>query len=87
MDSNISIKNYQMLKKDAERYRWIKQQKNLNLRTNKTQGTPWTNAESGNQYYPSHCLDVNGTGFNGIEHLDDLIDQAMELYPLTDNQQ
>jgi hypothetical protein len=24
---------------------------------------------------------VNGTGFNGIEHLDDLIDQAIALYP------
>lgn len=33
------------------------------------------------EYYPSHRLSVNGTGFHGVEHLDDLIDQAMELYP------
>ena len=67
--------------KDALRYRWIKSQKKLDLRTNCTQGFAWTNVETGYRYYPSHQLAVNGTGFNGIEHLDDLIDQAMELYP------
>lgn len=69
------------LERDAARYRWIKDQRNLDLRTNSTQGTPWTNTETGEHFYPSHYLAVNGTGFNGIEHLDDLIDQAMELYP------
>jgi hypothetical protein len=67
---------------DAIRYRWIKDQTNLNLRT--TCRSPWTNVETGETYYPSHNLDVNGTGFSGIEHLDDLIDSAMELYPLVD---
>jgi hypothetical protein len=73
--------DYTNLEKDALRYRWIKKQQNLNLRTNRTYGTPWTNTETGEKFYPSHNLDVNGTGFSGIEHLDDLIDQAMELYP------
>jgi hypothetical protein len=67
---------------DALRYRWIKAQLNLELRTNHTYGTPWTNAETGCRFYPSHNLNVNGTGFSGIEHLDDLIDQAMDLYPI-----
>ncbi len=73
--------DYTNLEKDALRYRWIKTKQNLNLWTNRTYGTPWTKTETGEQFYPSHNLDVNGTGFSGIEHLDDLIDQAMELYP------
>jgi hypothetical protein len=67
--------------RDARRYRWIKAQRNLELRTLRTYGTPWTNAETGHRFYPSHDLSVNGTGFCGIEHLDDLIDQAMRVYP------
>lgn len=67
---------------DANRYRWIKDQKNLILQTDSQLGDPWTNVETGYQYRPSHRLAVNGTGFSGIEHLDDMIDQAMELYPL-----
>lgn len=35
------------LERDAARYRWIKDQRNLDLRTNSTQGTPWTNTETG----------------------------------------
>ena len=69
---------------DALRYRWIKAQRNLELRSNRTYETPWTNAETGRCFYPSHNLDVNCTGFSGIEHLDDLIDQAMNLYPLSE---
>jgi len=66
---------------DAMRYRWIKAQRNLELKTCKMYGVPWTNTETGKQFYPSHYLAANGTGFGGIENLDDLIDQAMELYP------
>jgi len=72
------------IKRDAERYRWIKAQKNLNLYTHHCQGIPWTNVETGYRYYPSHSLAVNGTGFDGIEHLNDLIDQAMKMYPLAE---
>lgn len=69
---------------DALRYRWIKAQRNLELFTNRAYGTPWINAETGRRFYPSHNLNVNGTGFSGIEHLDDLIDQAMNLYPFSE---
>jgi hypothetical protein len=62
---------------DTERYQWIKRQKNLVL---STEGVKWIR-ETGEEYYPSHRLAVNDTGFSGIEHLDDLIDQAMEIYP------
>lgn len=67
---------------DAARYRWIKAQRNLELHTCRTYGMPWTNMETGKRYYPTHYLAVNGTGFGGIEKLDDLIDQAAELYPI-----
>lgn len=67
---------------NADRYQWIKNQKNLILQTDSQLGDPWTNVETGYRYRPSHRLAVNGTGFSGIEHLDDMIDQAMELYPL-----
>lgn len=71
----------EQLHEDAARYRWIKAQRNLELQTCKTYGTPWTNTETGETYYPTHYLAANGTGFGGIEKLDDLIDQAMQLYP------
>jgi hypothetical protein len=77
---NISKEEYNQLLKDANRYRWIKEQKNLELLTLRQYGTPWTK-ETGEKFYPSHLLNVRGTGFNGIEKLDDLIDQAMDLYP------
>jgi hypothetical protein len=63
---------------DADRYQWIKRQKNLVL---STEGVKWIHVETGEEYYPSHRLAVNGTGFHGIEQLDDLIDKAMEIYP------
>jgi hypothetical protein len=63
--------------RDAARYRWIKAKKNLTLGTS---NSLWFK-ESGESYYCSHFINVNETGFNGIEHLDDLIDQAMEMYP------
>jgi hypothetical protein len=54
--------------KEAARYRWIKAQHNLSIRTNSSLGTPW--------------LSVNNTGLNGIKDFDDLVDQAMKMYPL-----
>ncbi len=74
--------NNSSIEQDANRYRWIKAQAKLDLRTNYTNGVPWTNTETGRKFYPSHQLAVNGTGFNGIEHLDDLIDIAMKMYPI-----
>ena len=69
--------NKQQIERDAVRYRWIKSKKVLTLQADVC---PWFH-KNGRKYYSSHFLNVNGTGFNGIEHLDDLIDQAMELYP------
>ena len=69
--------NKQQIERDAARYCWIKSKKVLTLQT---QGCPWFH-EDGTKYYPSHFLNVNGTSFNGIGRLDNLIDQAMELYP------
>lgn len=65
-------------KRDALRYQWIKQQTNLCLQTTKAM---WIR-EDGERYYPSHDLAVNGVGFHGIEHLDELIDRAMEMFPV-----
>lgn len=69
------------LARDAARYRWIRAQTNLELRTSPRFGVPWTNTETGRTFYPWGDLAVNGTGFGAIESLDDLIDAAMELYP------
>lgn len=68
--------------KDAIRYRWLKAQRSLQLSSERMRGTPWTNIETGKRYYPSHFLAVNGTGYPGIEHLDDAIDMAMGNYSL-----
>jgi hypothetical protein len=65
------------IERDAARYRWIKSKKVLTLQTDRC---TWFR-EDGTKYYPSHFLSVNHTGFNGVEHLDGLIDQAMEMYP------
>jgi hypothetical protein len=56
--------------KEAIRYRWIKAQRNLVIRTDSSLGTPW--------------LSVNNTCLNGIKDFDDLVDQAMKMYPLKD---
>lgn len=66
-----------MTEQNSKRYEWLKKQKNLVL---STEGVKWF-YEDGSTYYPSHRLDVNGTGFHGVEHLDDLIDMAMKVYP------
>jgi hypothetical protein len=68
------------IEQDAIRYQWIKAQTNMRLGTTHAW---WINTETGRKYWPTHDLDVNGSRFSGVEHLDDLIDQAMELYPTT----
>jgi hypothetical protein len=68
------------IEQDAIRYQWIKAQTNLRLGTTHDW---WINTETGRKYCPTHDLDVNGSRFSGVEHLDDLIDQAMEQYPTT----
>ena len=70
------------IEKDALRYQWIKAQTNLRLSS-----TPpwWSEREAGRKYWPTHDLNVNGSKISTKEYLDALIDEAMELYPLTDS--
>ena len=70
------------IEKDALRYQWIKAQTNLRLGSTHDW---WLNIETNRKYRSTHDLDVNGSRFSGVEHLDDLIDQAMELYPTKDS--
>lgn len=63
---------------DAKRYRWIRRQKRgFDLRAS---GAPWFR-ENGERYICAFDLAVNGTGFNGREHIDDLMDEAMAMFP------
>lgn len=67
---------------DAKRYRWIRRQKRgFILRAN---GTPWFR-ENGERYICAFDLAVNETGFNGREHIDDLMDEAMAMYPSSES--
>lgn len=79
-DFEAHLDSQASLKRDAARYRWLKAQTNLSLRTYRPT-KPWTNVETGEEYYPTHYLDINGSGFGGLPTLDDLIDQAMGFYP------
>lgn len=74
------------IERDAMRYRWIKQAANLEIRSKPKWGSPWTNTETGEKFYPTHDLDAFGVGFSGLPTLDNLIDQAMEMYPLNSSQ-
>lgn len=66
------------LRKDAERYRWIKSAKGLTLESER--GGPWTR-ENGGTFTPSHRLCAGGTQFAPYETLDDAIDTAMKGTP------
>ena len=71
------------IEQDALRYQWIKAQTNISLAFTDN----WCLKDmNGEKYWPTHYLKVNGFKFEGKEHLDDeLIDQAMKLYPITDS--
>lgn len=71
--------------RDAQRYRWLKRAPNLEIRSTPRWGPPWTNTETGEEFWPTHCMAACGTGFNGLKTLDDLVDQAMEMHPLAEN--
>ena len=70
------------IEKDALRYQWIKAQTNLRLSSTNDR---WLNIITNRRYWSTHDLAVNGSMFSGREHLDDLIDEAMELYPTADS--
>lgn len=66
------------LRKDAERYQWLKSAKGLTLESER--GSAWTR-EDGTKFTPSHRLCAGGTQFGPHEHLDDSIDAAMKGTP------
>lgn len=68
------------IERDAARYRWIRSQTNFELVRWSSQGTPWTHTVTGELFHPWGHIAVNGTGIGGLKNLDDMIDQAMELY-------
>jgi len=72
------VAEVERLRKDAERYRWIKSAKGLTLESER--GGPWTR-ENGGTFTPSHRLCAGGTQFAPYETLDDAIDAAMKGTP------
>jgi hypothetical protein len=70
---------------DAARYRWIKAAPGLRIERMPDRHF-WISGETGEKYSVTHTLDAFNTGFSGLPGLDDLVDQAMEMYPIaTDN--
>lgn len=68
--------------RDAARYQWIKWAGGLQVRSLPRQGAPWTNGDTGERYRPTHDLVAFGVGFSGLPTLDELVDQAMEMFPI-----
>lgn len=66
---------------DAARYRWIKAAPGLRIERMSDRHF-WISAETGERYSVTHTLDAFNTGFSGLPGLDDLVDQAMEMYPI-----
>ena len=60
------------LEKDAERYRWLRSRRSLDLRTD---GTHWT-ASDGTRFVSTHYLAADGTQHAPAPSLDASIDAA-----------
>lgn len=60
------------MKRDAERYRWLRDASNLTLRTD---GSTWTRAD-GNKFVSTHFLAVGDTQYGPCKSLDAAIDAA-----------
>jgi hypothetical protein len=69
------------IERDAARYRWIKAAPRLRIERMPDRHF-WIYAETGEKYSVTHSLTAFDTGFSGLPTLDDLIDQAMEMYPI-----
>jgi hypothetical protein len=63
------------MEKDAARYRWLKMQKNLSLRS---EGSQWTR-QDGTKFISTHLLCAGDTQFSPAESLDENIDVARFL--------
>ena len=60
---------------DAARYRWLKAQKGLDLRSER-ETSKWTRPD-GSVFYATHSMAAGGTQFPPAESLDAMIDYAM----------
>ena len=60
-------------RKDAERYRWLRDAKGLSLRSD---GSKWTRS-NGEQFNASHHLCAFDTSFAAFESLDEVVDAAI----------
>lgn len=69
------------LERDAARYRWIKAAPGLRIER-MPDSHFWISTETGERYKVTHSLAAFDTGFSGLPTLDDLVDQAMEMYPI-----
>ena len=69
------------VERDAARYRWIKAAPKLRI-DRMPDSHYWISAETGEKYFVTHSLSAFDTGFSGLPSLDDLVDQAMEMYPI-----
>lgn len=73
------------LERDAARYRWIKAAPRLRIER-MPDSHFWISGETGERYSVTHSLSAFDTGFSGLPTLDDLVDQAMEMYPIANNE-
>ena len=69
------------IERDAARYRWIKAAPRLRI-DRMPDSHFWISTETGEKYLVSHSLSAFDTGFSGLPTLDDLVDQAMNMYPI-----
>lgn len=61
------------LEADAARYRWLKAQKGLDLRSSAS----WWQRQDGSTFWSTHSLAADGTAYAAAESLDAMIDAAM----------
>ena len=69
----VALDELDALRKDAERYRWIKSRRSLTL---KTCGSKWTRPD-GSQFIATHYLAEGGKQHSPADSLDAVIDTAM----------
>lgn len=76
-DLDAALLEVERLRKDAERYQWLKERKSLDLRSD---CSAWT-SEDGKRFIASHFLAAGNTQFAALESLDETIDKAMKGQP------
>lgn len=64
---------WEAIKEDAKRYRWLKSAKGLELRSD---GSRWSN--HGESFIAPFSMAANNTRYGAFPSLDELIDSAME---------